>query len=112
MEQAERDALLQSADQYGAEALLDKAVKLLYKNKKIKIDIQEAEWHVNEIKGDLVLSVNFIADGHYSIINILETIFRDYQRQYDATIGIKPDMDIKTKIVLRLAYLLYTHRSN
>lgn len=112
MNQAERDALLQSANQYGAEALLDQAVKLLYKNKKIKIDVREAEWHISEIKGDLVLGVSFIADGHYSIINILETIFKDYQRQYDATIGIKPGMDMKTKIVLRLAYLLYTHRSN
>ena len=110
MDQVEIDGMLQGAKEYDAEKYLAQAAQLLYVKKKIKIEIQETEWYVSEIKGDLVLRVNFTADGHYAIINILETIFKDYQRQYDETIGIKPGMDMKTKIILRLAYLLFKNK--
>ena len=110
MDQVEIDGMLQGAKEYDAEKYLAQAAQLLYVKKKIKIEIVDTEWYVSEIKGDLVLKVDYKADDHYAIINILETIFKDYQRQYDETIGIKPGMEMKLKIVLRLAYLLFKNK--
>jgi hypothetical protein len=46
------------------------------------------------------------------LLKVVESIFKDYQRPADAEIGIKPGMEMKHKIILRLAYVLYKHRED
>lgn len=61
---------------------------------------------------ELTLKIIYSVNGHAVILRIVEQVFKDYQRQFDAKIGIKPEMKMEHKIILRLAYLLYTHRED
>ena len=110
MEQAEIDNMLQEAKKYNAEKYLAEAAKLLKRNKKIDIEIADCEWFV--IANKLILKIIYSVSGHTVILKVVEPIFKDYQRQVDAKIGIKSGMKMEHKIILRLAYLLYTHRED
>ena len=110
MEQMEIDNMLQEAKKYDAEKYLAEAVKLLKRNKKINIEIADYEWFV--IAYELIFKIIYSVGGNTVTLLVAESVFKDYQRQFDAEIGIKPEMKMESKIVLRLAYLLYTHRED
>ena len=110
MEQAEIDNMLQEAKKYNAEKYLAEAAKLLKRNKKIDIEIVDCEWFV--VANKLMLKIIYSVGGHTVILRVIEQAFKDYQRPVDAKIGIKPEMKMEHKIILRLAYLLYTHRED
>lgn len=110
MEQTEIDNMLQEAKKYEAEKHLAEAVKLLKRNKKIDIDILECKWFV--VANKLILKIIYSVNGRAIVLRVVESVFKDYQRQVDARIGIKPEMKMESKIILRLAYLLYTHRED
>ena len=110
MDQAEIDNMIQEAKKYEAEKYLAEAAKLLKRNKKIDIEIADCEWFV--IANKLILKIIYSVSGHTVILKVVESIFKDYQRQVDTKIGIKPEMKMEHKIILRLAYLLYTHRED
>ena len=110
MEQMEIDNMLQEAKKYDAEKYLAEAAKLLKRNKKIDIEIVDCEWFV--VANRLILKIIYSVNGHAVILRVVEQIFKDYQRQVDTKIGIKPEMKMEHKIILRLAYLLYTHRED
>ena len=110
MEQAEIDNMIQEAKKYEAEKYLAEAAKLLKRNKKIDIEIADCEWFV--VANKLILKIIYSVSGHAIILRVIEQAFKDYQRPVDAKIGIKPEMKMKHKIILRLAYLLYTHRED
>ena len=110
MDQVEIDGMLQEAKEYDAEKYLAEAVKLLKRNKKIDIEIVDCEWFV--VANKLILKIIYSVNGHTIILRVVEQVFKDYQRQVDAKIGIKPEMKMEHKIILRLAYLLYTHRED
>ena len=110
MEQMEIDNMLQEAKKYDAEKYLAEAVKLLKRNKKIDIEIADCEWFV--VANKLILKIIYSVNGHAIVLRVVESVMKDYQRQVEAKIGIKPGMEMKHKIILRLAYLLYTHRED
>ena len=110
MEQTEIDNMLQEAKKYDAEKYLAMAVKAIKRNFKIDIDIKDCKWLV--IANKHILKITCLVDGRTVTIRVLESVFKDYQRQVDARIGIKPEMKMGSKIILRLAYLLYTHRND
>ena len=110
MEQAEIDNMIQEAKKYEAEKYLAEAAKLLKRNKKIDIEIVDCEWFV--VANKLILKIIYSVSGHAIILRIVEQVFKDYQRPVDAKIGIKPEMKMGSKIILRLAYLLFTHRND
>ena len=110
MEQAEINDKLQEAKKYDAEKYLAEAAKLLKRNKKIDIEIADCEWFV--IANRLILKIIYSVSGHTVTLRVIEQAFKDYQRPVDAKIGIKPEMKMGSKIVLRLAYLLFTHRND
>ena len=110
MEQVEIDGMLQEAKKYNAEKYLVEAVRSLKHNKKIDIEIVDCEWFV--VANKLMLKIIYSVNGHTVILRVIEQAFKDYQRPVDAKIGIKPEMKMEHKIILRLAYLLYTHRED
>ena len=110
MEQSETNDKLQEAKKYDAEKYLAEAAKLLKRNKKIDIEIVDCEWFV--VANKLMLKIIYSVNGHAIILRVIEQAFKDYQRPVDAKIGIKPEMKMEHKIILRLAYLLYTHRED
>ena len=110
MDQVEIDGMLQGAKEYDAEKYLVEAVKSLRRNKKIDIEITDCEWLV--IANKLVLKIIYSANGHATTLRVIEQVFKDYQRKVDTKIGIKPGMEMRHKIILRLAYLLYMHRED
>ena len=110
MEQTEINNMLQEAKKYDAEKYLAEAAKLLKRNKKIDIEIVDCEWFV--VANKLMLKTIYSVSGHAIILRVIEQAFKDYQRPVDAKIGIKPEMKMEHKIILRLAYLLYTHRDD
>jgi len=112
MDQAQKDLLIKDAEKYKADDYLAKAVQLLFKNKKIKIEIVAHEWDISNVSDKLIFKLWYSADGHEVVLNILESVFKDYNRDADKDIGIKNDLPISTKIILRLAYLLYKHRND
>ena len=110
MEQMEIDNMLQEAKKYDAEKYLVMAVKAIERNKKIDIDIKDCKWLV--VANKLILKITCLIDNRTVTIRVLESVFKDYQRKVDAEIGIKPEMKMGSKIILRLAYLLYMHRND
>ena len=110
MEQMEIDNMLQEAKKYEEKKYLAEAAKLLKRNKKIDIEIVDCEWFV--VANKLILKIIYSVNGHAVILRVIEQAFKDYQRPVDAKIGIKPEMKMEHKIILRLAYLLYTHRED
>jgi hypothetical protein len=46
------------------------------------------------------------------VINLIEGVFKDFDRKSDKDIGIKPGMSLRQKVILRLAYVLYKHRED
>ena len=110
MEQTEINNMLQEAKKYDAEKYLAEAVRSLRRNKKINIEIVDCEWFV--VANRLILKIIYSVNGHAVILRVIEQAFKDYQRPADAKIGIKPEMKMEHKIILRLAYLLYTHRED
>ena len=112
MEQMEIDNMLQGAKKYNAEKYLAEAAKLLKCNKKIDIEIVDCEWYVSEIANKLIFKIIYSVDGNTITLLVAESVFKDYQRKVDTKIGIKPGMEMRHKIILRLAYLLYTHRED
>ena len=110
MDQAEIDNMIQEAKKYEAEKYLAEAAKLLKRNKKIDIEIVDCEWFV--VANKLILKIIYSVNGYAVILKVVESIFKDYQRQVDTKIGIKPEMKMEHKIIIRLAYLLYTHRED
>ena len=110
MEQTKIDDKIWEAKKYDAEKYLAEAAKLLKRNKKIDIEIVDCEWFV--VANRLILKIIYSVNGHAVILRVIEQAFKDYQRSADAKIGIKPEMKMEHKIILRLAYLLYTHRED
>ena len=110
MDQVDANNMPQEAKKYEAEKYLAEAAKLLKRNKKIDIEIVDCEWFV--VANKLILKIIYSVNGHAVILRVIEQAFKDYQRPADAKIGIKPEMKMEHKIILRLAYLLYTHRED
>ncbi len=110
MNQAEIDNMIQEAKKYEAEKYLTKAVKLLERNKKINIEVADYEWFV--IAYELIFKIIYSVNGNTVTLLVVESVFKDYQRQVDTKIGIKTGMEMRHKIILRLAYLLFTHRND
>ena len=110
MNQVETNNMLQGTEKYNAENYLAEAAKLLRLNKKIDLEIVDCEWFV--VANRLILKIIYSVSGHAVILRVIEQVFKDYQRQVDTKIGIKPEMKMEHKIILRLAYLLYTHRED
>ena len=110
MNQVEIDNKIQEAEKYNAEKYLALAVGALKRNMKIDIKIVDCEWFV--VANKLILKIIYSVSGRAIILRVVESVFKDYQRQIDAKIGIKPGMEMRHKIILRLAYLLYTHRED
>ena len=110
MEQTTIADKIREAKKYDAEKYLAEAAKLLKRNKKIDIEVADYEWFV--IAHELIFKIIYSVDGNTVTLLVAESVFKDYQRQVDAKIGIKPEMKMESKIVLRLAYLLYTHRED
>ena len=112
MEQTEIDKKIQWAKKYDANVkkYLVMAVGALKRNFKVKVDIKDYKWLV--VKNKLILKITCLIDNRTVTIRVLESVFKDYQRQVDDKIGIKPEMKMGSKIILRLAYLLYTHRND
>lgn len=112
MDQAEINRMLQEAEKYDAEKYLAEAAKLLSRNKKIDIEIADCEWYVNPSAAKPVFKIIYSVDGHGITLRVGESTFKEYQRQFDDKIGIKPGMEMKHKIMLRLAYLLFARRGD
>ena len=110
MEQTEINNMIQEAKKYEAEKYLALAVKLLERNKKINIEIADYEWFA--MAYELTFKIIYSVDGNAVTLLVTESVFKDYQRQFDAEIGIRPKMKMESKIILRLAYVLYTHRED
>ena len=110
MNQTEIDDKIQEARRYNAEKYLALAAEALKRNFKIDVDIRDCKWLV--VANKLILKITCLVDGRTVTIRAVESVFKDSQRQVDANIGIKPEMKRRTKIILRLAYLLYTHRND
>ena len=110
MDQVEIDGMLQGAKEYAAEKYLAEAIKLLRCNKKIDIETADCEWLV--ITNKLIFKIIYSVNSNTVTLLVAESIFKEYQKQIDAKIGIKPGMEMRHKIILRLAYLLYTHRED
>ena len=91
-----------------AEEYLKKAVELLKQKKNVEVKINDAVW---EDRGNKkVFKIEYEVDEDEEVtIRLNETIFKDYIRDYDTTIGIKSDMSMDIKIILRIAYLLLGH---
>lgn len=112
MDQSEIDRILQEAEKYNAEKYLAEAAKLLSRNKKIDIEILDCEWCISQSATKPVFKILYSVDGNPIALLVAESVFKDYQRKVDAKIGIKPEMKMEHKIILRLAYLLYMHRED
>ena len=110
MDQTKIDDKIREAKKYNAEKYLAEAAKLLKRNKKIDIEVADYEWFV--IAYELIFKIIYSVDGNTVKLLVAKSVFEDYQRQVDAKIGIKPEMKMESKIVLRLAYLLYMHRED
>ena len=110
MDQVEIDGMLQGAKEYDAEKYLVEAVKSLRRNKKIDIEIVDCEWLV--VANRLILKIIYSVSGHAVILRVVESVFKDYQRPVDTKIGIEPEKKMEHKIIIRLAYLLFTHRND
>lgn len=110
MEQAEIDKMLQSVKKYDAEKYLVEAVKLLRHIKKIDINIVDCEWLI--ILNKPILKIIYSIGSRTVTLRAAESLFKEYQKKVDTRIGIKPEMKMEHKIILRLAYLLYTHRDD
>ena len=110
MEQTEIDDKIQEAKKYDVEKYLALAVRSLRRNNKIDIEKVDYEWFV--VANKLMLKIIYSVDGRTIVLRVIEQVFKDYQRQIDAKIGIKPEMKMGSKIIIRLAYLLFTHRND
>lgn len=112
MDQTEIDNKLQWAKKYdfNVKKYLVMAVGALKRNFKVKVDIKDYKWLV--VTNKLILKITCLIDNRTVTIRVVESVFKDYQRPVDDRIGIKPEMKMGSKIVLRLAYLLYTHRND
>ena len=110
MEQTEIDDKIQEAKKYDAENYLAMAVRSLRHTLKVDVKITGCKWLV--VSNTLILKITCLVDGRTVTIRVVESVFKDYQRPVDARIGIKPEMKMGSKIILRLAYLLYTHRND
>ena len=110
MEQTEIDDKIQKAKTYNVEKYLTMAVSALKRNFKVDIEILECKWLV--VTNKPILKITCLIDNRTITLRVLESVFKDYRRQVDDRIGIKPEMKMGSKIVLRLAYLLYTHRND
>ena len=110
MEQTKIDDKIWEAKKYDAEKYLAMAVRSLKRNKKIDIEKVDYEWFV--VANKLILKIIYSVSGYTVILKVVESVFKDYQRKIDTKIGIKPGMEMRHKIILRLAYLLFTHRDD
>ena len=110
MEQTEIDNKIQEAKKYNVEKYLVLAVKALKRN--LKVDVKITDWKWLVVANTLILKITCLVDNRTVTIRVVESLFKDYQRPVDANIGIKPEMKMGSKIVLRLAYLLYMHRTD
>ena len=110
MEQTEIDDKIQKAKTYNVEKYLVLAVRALKRNFKVDVDIKDCKWLVAMNKP--ILKITCLVDNRTVTIRVVESVFKDYQRPVDTKIGIKPEMKMESKIILRLAYLLYMHRND
>jgi hypothetical protein len=75
--------------------------------------METCEWAISRDSNWLIFKIQCSINGHEVALNILESVFKDYHRPIgDEKIGIKLDMSMKAKIILRLAYILYRHRED
>ena len=112
MDQTEIDNKIQKAKKYDVNVrkYLALAVKALKRNLNVDIKITDWKWLVAANK--LILKITCLVDSRTVTIRVVESVFKDYKRLVDDRIGIKPEMKMESKIVLRLAYLLYAHRND
>ena len=112
MEQTEIDNKIQKAKKYdvNVKKYLVLAVKALKHN--LNVDVKITDWKWLVVANKLILKITCLIDNRTVTIRVVESVFKDYKRLVDDKIGIKPEMKMGSKIVLRLAYLLYTHRND
>ena len=112
MEQTEIDNKIQKAKKYdvNVKKYLVLAAEALKRN--FKVDVKITDWKWLAVANKLILKITCLVDGRTVTIRVVESVFKDYQRQVDTKIGIKPEMKMGSKIILRLAYLLYMHRED
>ena len=110
MNQTEIDNKIQETKKYNVEKYLAMAVRSLRHTLKVDVKITDCKWLV--VSNNLILKITCLIDNRTVTIRAVESVFKDYQRPVDARIGIKPEMKMGSKIILRLAYLLYTHRND
>ena len=110
MNQTEIDNKIRGAKKYNVEKYLVMAVMALKRNFKVDVDIKDCKWLV--VANKLILKITCLVDGRTVTIRVVESVFKDYKRLVDDKIGIKPEMKMESKIILRLAYLLYMHRED
>ena len=110
MDQTKIDDKIQEAKKYDVEKYLALAVGAFKRNFKIDVDIKDCKWLV--VANKLILKITCLVDGRTVTIRVVESVFKDYKRLVDDKIGIKPEMKMESKIILRLAYLLYMHRND
>ena len=112
MDQTKIDDKIQEAKKYDANVkkYLVMAVRALKRN--LKVDVKITDWKWLVVSNNLILKITCLIDNRTVTIRVVESVFKDYKRLVDDKIGIKPEMKMGSKIILRLAYLLYMHRED
>lgn len=90
---------------------LNIACALLRKNKGLNIHLLSCKCGTHPT-GKTLVSILYSADDNEVRLHVLDKVFKDENLKADASVGIKPGMSLKTKILLRVARLLYTHRKD
>ena len=88
MNQTEIDNKIQEAKKYNVEKYLVMAIRSLKRTLKVDVKITDYKWLV--VKNKLILKIACLIDNRTVTIRVLESVFKDSQRQVDANIGIKP----------------------
>lgn len=112
MTQDEENLILQGVQEYNAESYLKQAATFLSKNKNLKVEITACEWAISVVSEKPIFKIWYSVDGQDKVVQVIESVFKDYNRIADPDIGIKTMLPMKAKIILRLAYILYKHRND
>ena len=88
MEQTEINDKIQEAKKYNVEKYLAMAVRSLKRTLKVDVKITDCKWLV--VANKLILKITCLVDGRTVTVRVVESVFKDSQRQVDAKIGIKP----------------------
>ena len=88
MNQTDIDNKIKETKKYNVEKYLVMAIRSLKRTLKVDVKITDYKWLV--VKNKLILKITCLIDNRTVTIRVLESVFKDSQRQVDANIGIKP----------------------